>query len=348
MIAGALGAAIRNLPLVRAPAGAYLAGMSMRRFLPLFASAALALAAAAPAQTSAPIMEPGAIERMKPGDYFWAPQVAPSGPVTMIVSLKTQRAYVYRNGVPIGISTISSGKPGHATPTGIFTILQKRVEHKSNLYNNAPMPYMQRLTWDGIALHAGALPGYPASHGCVRLPLEFAKLLYGVTQLGLTVVITNDGLVPEVSPAANPIGTPRDDQHALPTRYSWNPERAPTGPVSIVVSGRDRRVVVLRNGKQIGSATLMLDEPITATQAFTLRAVDADGPHWLRLPLPGGATGMAGELTAQDLAKGHVPEAFRAKLATVLAPGTTMLVTRETLATSGTGSKLAVLVTEPQ
>src|SRR3546814_12301464 len=83
------------------------------------------------------------------------------------------------NGVLIGISTISSGTAGHETPTGIFTILQKKVDHKSNLYDDAPMPYMQRLTWSGIAMHAGNLPGYPASHGCIRLPLDFAERLYG-------------------------------------------------------------------------------------------------------------------------------------------------------------------------
>ncbi|MFD2498459.1 L,D-transpeptidase family protein [Rhizorhabdus histidinilytica] len=127
---------------------------------------------------------------MKPGDFLWAPQVAPEGPVVIVVSIAQQRAYAYRNGVPIGISTVSTGKKGHETPTGVFTLLQKNVDHKSNLYNNAPMPYMQRLTWDGIALHAGNLPGYPASHGCVRLPMGFAKLLYGVTKLGLTVIVT--------------------------------------------------------------------------------------------------------------------------------------------------------------
>lgn len=317
----------------------------MRRLLlPLLVLFALPAAA----QERAPIMEPGAIERMKPGEYLWAPQIAPAGPVTMIVSLKTQRAYVYRNGVPIGVTTVSSGKPGHTTPTGVFTILQKQVDHKSNLYNNAPMPYMQRLTWDGIALHAGALPGYPASHGCVRLPLAFAKLLYGVTQLGLTVVITNDGLVPEVAPASNPMTTPAFDGHQTPTSFTWTPQVAPTGPVSIIVSGRDRRIVVLRNGKQIGTAPLLLDEPITATQAFNLRAIDADGAHWSRLPLPGGAPNASGELTADERTKGHVPDAFRQKLEAILTPGATMLVTRETLATSGTGSKLAVLVTDPK
>ena len=81
-------------------------------------------------------------------------------------------------------TAVSTGRPGHTTPTGSFEILQKRREHYSNLYNNAPMPFMQRLTWDGIALHAGQIPGRPASHGCVRLPLEFARLLFGATQMG--------------------------------------------------------------------------------------------------------------------------------------------------------------------
>jgi lipoprotein-anchoring transpeptidase ErfK/SrfK len=106
------------------------------------------------------------------------PQLAPEGPITAIVSLAVQRCYVYRNGIIIAVSTVSSGKKGHRTPTGVFTILQKHIDHKSSIYDAAPMPYMQRLTWDGIALHAGNLPGYPASHGCVRMPMAFAKLLY--------------------------------------------------------------------------------------------------------------------------------------------------------------------------
>jgi lipoprotein-anchoring transpeptidase ErfK/SrfK len=101
--------------------------------------------------------------------------VAPSGPVLAIISLPVQRCSVYRNGVLIGVSTVSTGKAGHRTPTGVFTVLQKHIDHRSNLYNSAPMPYMQRLTWTGIAMHAGNLPGFPASHGCVRMPLTFAK-----------------------------------------------------------------------------------------------------------------------------------------------------------------------------
>src|ERR1700734_2088918 len=141
-----------------------------------------------------------AIERLKPGEYLWAPAVAPSGPVLAIVSLPVQRCSVYRNGVLIGVSTVSTGKSGHRTPTGVFTVLQKHIDHKSNLYNSAPMPYMQRLTWTGIAMHAGNLPGFPPFPGCIRMPLAFAKLLYKVTSLGMTVVITDLKELPRVAP----------------------------------------------------------------------------------------------------------------------------------------------------
>ena len=129
---------------------------------------------------------------LAPGQFQWDPQAAASGEMVVVVSLPEQRLHVYRDGMRIGVSTISSGKTGKETPTGVFTILQKKVKHNSNLYNNAPMPYMQRLTWDGIALHAGALPGYPASQGCVRMPMAFARLLYAETTRGMTVVVADE------------------------------------------------------------------------------------------------------------------------------------------------------------
>jgi hypothetical protein len=288
----------------------------------------------------------GAVEALKPGQFLWAPDIAPDGPVTMIVGLRTQRAYLYRNGVPIAVSTISSGRPGHRTPTGIFTILQKDADHKSNLYNDAPMPFMQRLTWGGIALHAGNLPGYPDSHGCVRLPLAFAKLLFGVTRLGLTVIITDDAEAPEISSAPGIIGATPDDMHRAPADYIWQPQRSPAGPVSIVVSGRDRRVVVLRNGVEIGSAAITIDGPVETTEAFTLKSVDATGIHWLRLPLPGSAKPMAPELTPIERARAHLPEPFRLLLDGVLNPGTTLLVTRDSLRSSGTGTNVVVLAVD--
>ena len=117
------------------------------------------------AKTSSPAGTPPAA--LKPGEWVWGGDAKDMGPMAVVVSLTEQRAYVYRNGLLIAVSTVSTGKPGHETPTGVFTILQKDKDHHSSKYNDAPMPYQERLTWDGVALHAGRIPGYPASHGCV-------------------------------------------------------------------------------------------------------------------------------------------------------------------------------------
>src|SRR4029078_11444496 len=153
----------------------------------LAATSASALAQGAP--TSDQLQLAKQAEKMKPGEGVRAPQIAPKGPVLVYVDLGRQRATVYRNGVRIGVSTISSGKPGYATPTGVFTILEKDKDHRSRTYDDAPMPCQQRLTWKGVALHAGNLPGYPASHGCVRLPMEFAKKMFEITPMGGTGLI---------------------------------------------------------------------------------------------------------------------------------------------------------------
>ena len=162
-----------------------------RHFLPALLLATLLYGIAPPAVQAQSVVSPPDVRTLKPGEFLWYPQIAPEGPVVLVVSLDEQRAYVYRNGIAIGVSTISSGKAGKETPTGVFTILQKNKDHRSNLYNDAPMPYMQRLTWDGIALHGGHLPGYPASHGCVRLPQAFAEKLFGITRFGDSVVVAN-------------------------------------------------------------------------------------------------------------------------------------------------------------
>lgn len=288
----------------------------------------------------------GAIEALKPGEFLWAPAIAPEGPVTIIISLTAQRAYVYRNGLPIGVSTVSTGSKGHETPTGMFVILQKAETHRSNLYNDAPMPMMQRLTWDGIAMHAGNLPGYPASHGCIRLPLAFAKLLFGVTEIGLTVIITDDPLAPEMVATPGLLDDQPDDSRTRTTSFRWQPGNSPAGPVSIIVSGRDRRIVVLRNGIEIGSSTIAIRGPVTRTEAFTLNRVGADGPHWLRLPLPGVARDGAPEMTPDEAARGHFPDAFRQHIRSVIGPGTTLLITRDSIRSAGTGKAMTVITGE--
>lgn len=127
--------------------------------------------------------------RLGPGQYIWQAKGRSAGPLFLVIDLGAQRAMLYRNGVPIAASTVSTGGEGRRTPTGVFTILQKEVVHRSRTYDDAPMPYMQRLTWKGVALHAGHVSGRPASHGCIRLPRGFAKRLYAVTRLGTPVMI---------------------------------------------------------------------------------------------------------------------------------------------------------------
>ncbi|HEX2147206.1 MAG TPA: L,D-transpeptidase family protein, partial [Pseudorhizobium sp.] len=114
----------------------------------------------------------------------------------IIVSKDTQSMTVYDGGKAIATTRVSTGKAGHTTPSGIFSILEKRKYHESNIYSNAPMPFMQRLTWSGIALHEGHVPNHPASHGCIRLPRDFAKNLFGMTDRGVHVVISDAPVEP--------------------------------------------------------------------------------------------------------------------------------------------------------
>jgi hypothetical protein len=155
--------------------------------LGLLACAAASVAAHPVSNRHLSVVEKAA--RLNSGQFVWEPTAAPTGPLYMVIDLSAQRALLFRNGVLMAASTISTGSEGRETPTGLFTILQKEVVHRSRTYDDAPMPYMQRLTWKGVAMHAGHLPGYPASHGCIRLPKGFAKLLYGATKLGTPVMI---------------------------------------------------------------------------------------------------------------------------------------------------------------
>ena len=115
----------------------------------------------------------------------------------IVVSLGQQRVEIYRGTELVTNAKISSGKPGYDTRTGVFSILEKRRYHHSNLFSGAPMPWMQRMTWTGTALHAGIVPGYPASHGCVRLPFSFAPKLFQMTNVGENVVVAQNRVVPK-------------------------------------------------------------------------------------------------------------------------------------------------------
>ena len=121
---------------------------------------------------------------------------APKSSLQIIISIAEQRVSLYDNGALIARSSVSTGTNGHPTPLGVFSVISKERWHRSNIYSAAPMPYMQRITWSGIALHAGDLPGYPASHGCIRLKNDFAIRLWHLTKRGTRVIIAQDDVRP--------------------------------------------------------------------------------------------------------------------------------------------------------
>jgi len=282
---------------------------------------------------------------LKPGEYWWRPDLSPAGPVVALVSIPQQVMHVYRNGILIGRSSVSTGARGHSTPSGVFTILEKKQTHYSRTYNDAPMPNMQRLTWQGVAMHSGNLPGYPASHGCIRLPYDFSKLLFGITAKGGTVVI-GDGKTPQPRLAANPglILAPADfsDRMLRPLAhgdYDWGPARSPSGPVTMVLSGADRAVYVYRNGEPIGRAAVELNgRGRLGNHVFTL----LDGTRekssawvpgrparkWMRV-----STDRGPRIDADEIGRRvAVNPVFAAKLYDVIQPGTTVIVTDDPVA----------------
>jgi len=278
---------------------------------------------------------------LEPGEYYWKPELSPRGPVVIVVSLPRQLMVVYRNGVQIARSTVSSGAGKKATPTGVFEILQKRQEHYSNIYNNAPMPYMQRLTWSGIALHAGKLPGYPASKGCIRLPYDFSQHLFGVTKMGGTVIIA-DEKSPRAEFTANPglaLAPAEQSAEALrplaPGDYQWMPERSATGPVTIMISAADQKLYVYRNGVLIGRAAVGIRGPDPLGEhIFTLLEGVASKPsllvpgrnalRWMEVT-PGS---KGSDVTADDLIRRlRLARPFAEKLYALVIPGTTVVVT---------------------
>jgi L,D-transpeptidase catalytic domain len=305
------------------------------------------------------------ISDLKKGQFLWMADAVNAGPIVMVVSITEQRAYVYRNGILIGATTVSTGRPGHVTPTGVFTVLQKQKEHRSTIYDGAPMPYMERLTWGGVALHAGGLPGYPESHGCIHLPSEFARELFAISPPGMTVVIastateptqvTHPGyLVPVSAVGGKPIEDPIDAKEDV----SWEPTASPSGPISIVISRESSRIVAYRNGIEIGSARLTItgDQPFS-THALILAEGPSDIPdpyvpdpskyHWIRVGVPGHAGEAGGDPDPATIARIKIPAAFVKDLSSILTPGATVLVTEEPMLPSTTGPLLQVVDADP-
>ena len=283
-----------------------------------------------PAGTEKQILAP----ELKAGDYIWQPDVSPAGPVAIIVSLSEQTLYVYRNGVRIGRSTVSTGKPGHRTPTGIFTILEKNVVHHSTKYHSASMPYMERLTWDGVAIHAGGLPGYPESHGCVHVPLDFAKKLYAVTDKGASVLITDGKASPGVTTTQPGLLFSSKESDAGPSsvstadRFIWKPEVSPTGPISILFSSADQKIYVYRNGVQIGRAAIGGADAGRSYGNHVYAALAETTPEGMHQWNPLGSGDGSPAPDVQELAKRLlIPPPFLAQMRAVINPGATLIIT---------------------
>ena len=296
---------------------------------------------------------------LAPGQFEWYPERAPSGPLLVVVSLDDQIAYVYRNGVLIARSTVSSGAPGHETPTGVFTILEKNKVHESSIYKGAQMPNMQRLTWSGIAMHAGQLPGYPASHGCVRLPHEFSDKLFSITEKGGTVVITRRQSKPATSkkPASILLASNVDPTSrpapALVGKPIWDPGRSPSGPFNFLLSGADRTLYVYRNGILIGQTPVGIRDPHIPIPSGVFLMLEGAAPGansivpgkpvrpWTVLSLDEGSSPVVVEEFRSRL---HIPDNFARTLYELAAPGTILLTTpKATSPQTSTGTNFTIM-----
>ena len=265
-------------------------------------AAAFALAAAAPlarAQARSQRKRRSAYP-IAPGRSFWLPELSPAGPVVAVVNLYTQHAQIYRNGIAIGYTSVSTGKRGYGTPTGRFQVLEKRRFHRSSTYGNAPMPWMVRLTWSGIAFHSGALPGFPASHGCIRLPASFAPQLFGALSLGDTVAVLNQPADAFTTLAPiDPLGRPLLQPEMLAATAWWREAAASAAPVSgNLVSASPVSASLLTGAPaSLAAPPLALLASLPQQRLFVLEA----GQVAAAAPLPPGARQQALPLTAAPL-----------------------------------------------
>lgn len=274
-----------------------------------------------------------------PGRSFWLPELSPAGPVVAVVNLYTQHAQIYRNGIAIGYTSVSTGKRGYGTPTGRFQVLEKRRFHRSSTYGNAPMPWMVRLTWSGIAFHSGALPGFPASHGCIRLPASFAPQLFGALSLGDTVAVLNQPADAFTTLAPiDPLGRPLLQPEMLAATAWWREAAANAAPVSaslltgapaslaapplaLLVSLPQQRLFVLEAGQVAAAAPL---PPGARQQALPLAAAPLSWQppgHWQ-------APGQSGNAADATLWQTVLPSdaAFSQRLRARITPGSTLVL----------------------
>jgi hypothetical protein len=280
------------------------------------------------------------VSDLRPGQFTWNPDRQSTGPVAIVVSLPQQLVHVYRNGIRIAVSTCSTGRPGHSTPTGVFVVLEKDRHHHSSTYNNAPMPNMNRLTWSGIALHAGNLPGYPASHGCVRLPLEFSAKLFTVTHLGTPVIIAGSHTDPwELTHPGMVLGGYAEHefqqiQASIADKKQPADRKGETAAVvSVIASSADKKILLIENGSIVAeSALTIVGDGALGNHVFVLM-----GPHpgsqglsWSAIG-HGDQAGNGGETPAGLLQRLRSDDGFVTSLRDKMHPGLVVVLTNAPL-----------------
>lgn len=277
---------------------------------------------------------------MKAGDFVWEPEKSPNGLVAIIVSIPDQRVHVYRNGIRIGLSTCSTGKKGHSTPTGVFTILQKDKDHRSSTYNNAPMPNMNRLTWRGIALHAGNLPGYPASHGCIRLPLKFSALLFGATHVGTPVILADDHSQPAFITHPGPVlsALAEDEMDVAVAKVAEKnlppKERMKDTEhtVSVLVSSADKELTIIKDGDIVARGKIGITNPGVplGSHIFVLMGKhgDKNALHWKSISFTKGGARLV-DSDERLIERIESSPALARKVADQMHPGLILVTTDE-------------------
>jgi len=247
-------------------------------------------------------------------------EVIPKGPFEIIISITDQHLSLYGSTGLIARAPVSTGMRGHATPLGVFSVIEKQKWHRSNIYSAAPMPYMQRITWSGVALHAGALPGYPASHGCIRLSSAFATRLFHLTKIGTRVIITrgdvapmdiatpaflmpapkpaeplaNDdpgrrlGALPEVKTAAADVAASASDGASLPDPVDAGEQGGQPRPISVFVSRKTQNLSVRQNFAPLFDSPIRVDQPEIpiGTHIFTAMATERSAMRWTLVSIP--------------------------------------------------------------
>jgi lipoprotein-anchoring transpeptidase ErfK/SrfK len=185
----------------------------------------------------------------------------PQGPLIIAISIERQSLKIYDANGFFAETPISTGMRGHPTPMGVFSVIQKQKFHRSNIYSGAPMPFMQRITWSGVAIHAGVLPGYPASHGCIRMPMNFAVKMWGWTRMGARVVITPGEMTP--SSFSHPLLTAQHPAPAPVASATTKSDKAVVAVAAIAPATGDAAAAITREQARTADASATVPSPTT-------------------------------------------------------------------------------------